>query len=139
MAKLAREQAQQGQQGVLNTEIKLGEKRAQAAAAQAQFGLQQAGMLASLAQRAAAARGQASSANTQAQLAALSGLSNLRTDVPGELGLYFQSMLGNQGQLGQLAGGMNAAGAAGKGQPGSTERKIGMGASVAVPIAIALI
>lgn len=105
LSKLSRDQAQATAQNLLNTNIQLGEQSAAADKAQAMFGLQRAGAMAkyNLAQRAAA--GRASSAarasqqqNYAMQLAALGGLSNLRTDTPGGTQQYIGGMLGNQGQ-----------------------------------------
>jgi len=129
MAKLAREQAQQGQEAVLNTEIKLGEKSAQAAAANAAFNLQKQGMMANLAQRARAGSAASAAQLAQLQLQTLGGLSNLRTDVPGEVGMYLQAGLGNMGQLGAMGQGPQG--------PSGMDRVM-QGAAVAAPVIIAL-
>jgi len=102
MAKLAREQAQQGQEGVLNTEIKLGEKSAAAQAAQAAFELQKAGMLASLGK--GGGGGSSADQNFSQQMAVLNAMGGLRGQTPGEVGMYLNSGLGNIGLGNQQAG-----------------------------------
>jgi hypothetical protein len=104
MAKLARDQAHQAQEGVLNTEIKLGEKSAAAQAAQAQFALQQQGMLASLARGGGGGGGGSADDNFRQQMAVLGAMGGLRGQAPGEVGMYLNSGLGNIGLGNQQAG-----------------------------------
>ena len=59
------------------------------------------------------------------QLSTLGGMSNLRTDVPGELQLYFKSLLGNQGQLGDFLSPQRQGPQQPQG-PGGFERGMGM-------------
>lgn len=106
MSKLARDQAQQGQEAVLNTEIKLGEKSAQAQAAQAQFELQRQGMLANLARGSGGGGGGADDAYRQ-QMAVLQAMGALRGQTPGEVGMYLDAGLGGLG-AGQRAAGQYA-------------------------------
>jgi len=146
MSKLANDMAHAGQQNVLETNIGLGERSAQAAEAQRQWEIQKskAGAAAALANQrlkmqqqammrsASGAAAQSQSQNYAMQLAALGALSNLRTDVPGGQGQYIQGLMGNT-QLGYGGAQM------GQNQGWGTKEKVGMGASVAVPIAVALI
>lgn len=99
MAKLAREQARQASENVLNTEIGLGEKSAAAQAAQAAFALQQQAM----AGRARQGGYGSASGFGRNSLAALQGIYNLRGQTPGEVAMYLQGGLGNLGQGQQLA------------------------------------
>ena len=110
MSKLARDQAKQAQEGVLNTEIEIGKNSAAAQAAQAAFELQKQGMLASMQAQAGAASAADRARLLGLNLSALGGLEGLRTDVPGEVGMYLSGMSNNlgagqagaQGALGQM-------------------------------------
>jgi hypothetical protein len=137
MAKLARDQAHQAQQGELEGDIQIGERSAAAQAAQNAFANSQAMQLAQLglsqAQSGAAGSRASAAMQLQARLAALSGITNLRGQTPGEVNMYLQAVLGNQQQLGNYGGFMNP----NQGQGGMDKAKLG--ASIAVPIAVALI
>lgn len=103
MSKLARDQAQTGQKNVLDTEIALGEKSAAAQAAQANFEMQKAGMLAGLARGGGGGGGDDS---FRQQMAILQAMGGLRGQTPGEVGMYLDAGLGGLnaglGQTGQL-------------------------------------
>jgi len=132
MSKLSRDQAQSAQAGQLDREISLGEKIAQGNAAQSAFEMQKQGMLANLARSRAGAANASSAQDFSQQMAVLNAMGGLRGQTPGEVNMYLNGGLGNMGMLGQYGqqGGNNGF---------TTEKKIGMGASVAVPIAVALI
>jgi hypothetical protein len=102
MAKLARDQAHQAQQGELEGDIQIGEKSAAAQAAQAAFANQKAMAIAHLQAQSAmagAAGSRASAAQMlQARLAALSGISGLRGQTPGEVNMYLGAQNANLGQ-----------------------------------------
>jgi len=132
MSKLSRDQAQSAQKSQLEREIALGEKSAQAAAAQAAFNMQKQGMLASLARSQAGAANASNAQSFSQQMAILNAMGGLRGQTPGEVNMYLNGGLGNMGMLGNY-GQQNA------NNGFTTEKKIGMGASVAVPIAVALI
>jgi hypothetical protein len=101
MAKLARDQAHQAQAAKLSTDVELGQRSAAAQAAQAAFANQRAMQLAQLGLSQAqygAGNSRASAAmQLQARLAALSGISGLRGQTPGEVNMYLQGQLGNLG------------------------------------------
>lgn len=98
MSKLARDQAQAAQSGQLEREISLGEKKAAVdranAAAQSQFQMQKAGMLAGLGR---GGGGGGADDNFRQQMAVLGAMGGLRGQTPGEVGMYLQSGLGNVG------------------------------------------
>ncbi len=108
MAKLARDQAQAAQSGQLEREVSLGEKKAAVdranQAAQANFQMQKAGMLASLAR---GGGGGGADDNFRQQMAVLGAMGGLRGQTPGEAQMYLQGGLGNVGlgnqQFGQFA------------------------------------
>lgn len=100
MSKLTRDQAHNAQEGVLNTEIELGQRSAAAEAASAAFDMQKQGMIASLQAQASGAASANARAAAAMRLSALGGITALRGQTPGEVAMYL-SGLGNNLNAGQ--------------------------------------
>jgi hypothetical protein len=128
MSKLSRDQAQSAQKSQLEREIALGEKSAQAAAAQAAFDMQKQGMLASLARSQAGAASASNAQNFSQQMGVLNAMGGLRGQTPGEVAMYLQ------GGLGGLGAGQNAAGQFAQYNPAQVpawQKALGLAGSVA--------
>lgn len=100
MSKLARDQSQSAQKGQLDREISLGEKSAQAQAAQAAFNMQREGMIAGMRRSGAASAAASGQQDFRNQMAILDAMGGLRGQTPGEVAMYLGGGLNNIGNFG---------------------------------------